>query len=106
MLSRRLVSSGINYESSFEAEILANSEHCQIWGYDFTVEAFGPQIPRTYLSRTHFFPYGLGGADAHGPEDNPKMYTLDSLMRMNGECELLPLQSVFPESPVNRPHTH
>jgi hypothetical protein len=75
---------GINYESSFEAEILGNTQECQIWGYDFTVNSFGPQISNTQASRTHFHPYGLAGKDSHGPEDSPKMYTLESLMKMNG----------------------
>jgi len=83
-----IYSVGINHESSFEAEILADTEHCQIWGYDFTVKSFGPQIPKSYLSRTHFHRYGLAGADAHGPEDVTKMYTLDSLMKMNGHTHI------------------
>lgn len=76
---------GINYESSFEMEILDNTEHCQIWGYDFSVTAFGPEIPRSLLHRTHFKAFGLSGEDKHDPEDNPPMYTLESLMKMNGK---------------------
>ncbi|KAJ7058195.1 methyltransferase domain-containing protein [Mycena amicta] len=79
---------GINYESSFEAELLNNTEHCQIWGYDFTVNAFGPQIPPSAASRTHFHPFGLAGKDNHGPEASPKMYTLESLMKMNGHTHI------------------
>ncbi|KAF7300284.1 hypothetical protein MKEN_01352500 [Mycena kentingensis (nom. inval.)] len=79
---------GINYESSFEAELLEQTEHCEIWGYDFTVNSFGPQIPTKHASRTHFSPYGLAGKDSHGPDDNPKMYTLDSLMKMNGHTHI------------------
>ena len=75
---------GINWDSTFEAEILERTRHCQIWGYDFSVKAFGPQIPEKHLSRTHFFPHGLAGVNQHGPDDSPKMYTLDTLMRMNG----------------------
>ncbi|KAK7455844.1 hypothetical protein VKT23_010881 [Stygiomarasmius scandens] len=83
---------GINHESSFEAELLANTEHCQVWGYDFSVDSFGPQISRSLAPRTHFFPYGLAGQDhipgAHAsPEDHP-MYTLQSLMRMNGHTHI------------------
>ena len=76
---------GINYESSFEMEILDNTENCQIWGYDFSVTAFGPEIPRSLLHRTHFKAFGLSGEDKHDPEDNPPMYTLESLMKMNGK---------------------
>jgi len=79
------VNPGIIYESSFEAEILANTPHCQIWGYDFTVKSFGPQIPKSMAPRTHFHAFGLAGSDKHDPQDTPPMYTLDSLMKMNGE---------------------
>lgn len=79
---------GINYESSFEAEILANTRNCKIWGYDFTVRSFGPQIPRSMASRTNFHAFGLGGEDKHGPQDTPPMYTLDSLMKMNGHTHI------------------
>lgn len=79
-----LLGLGINYESSFEAEILRNTRHCQIWGYDFSVKSFGPEIPSGSSHRTHFKAYGLGGEDKHGPEDNPPMYTLETLMKMNG----------------------
>ncbi|KAJ6593776.1 methyltransferase domain-containing protein [Mycena capillaripes] len=79
---------GINYESSFEAEILSNTQECQIWGYDFTVNSFGPQISSTQASRTHFNRYGLAGKDSHGSEDSPKMYTLESLMKLNGHTHI------------------
>ncbi|TCD68574.1 hypothetical protein EIP91_010499 [Steccherinum ochraceum] len=79
-----IYSFGINGESSFEAEILERTNHCQIWGYDFSVRSFGPQIPTLSSFRTHFKAYGLAGGDSHGPNDNPKMYTLQSLMDLNG----------------------
>ncbi|KXN83207.1 hypothetical protein AN958_01721 [Leucoagaricus sp. SymC.cos] len=75
---------GINYESSFEAEILRNTNYCEIWGYDYSVKSFGPEIPKESLHRAHFKAYGLSGEDKHGPEDDPPMYTLDTLMKMNG----------------------
>ena len=78
---------GINYESSFEAEILKNTKHCQIWGYDFSVKSFGPEIPANLQARTHFKAYALGGEDNHGPEDDPPMYTLETLMKMNGTSQ-------------------
>ncbi|KAL0062204.1 hypothetical protein AAF712_010965 [Marasmius tenuissimus] len=74
---------GINYESSFEAEILRNTQHCQIWGYDFSVKSFGPEIPRNKRQRTHFYPYKLGGSDQEAVGGEPPMYTLGSLMRLN-----------------------
>ena len=76
---------GINLESSFEAEILSNTKYCEIWGYDFSVAKFGPEISESLLNRTHFYPFGLSGSDNHGPEDKPPMYTLESLMKMNGK---------------------
>ena len=82
---------GINYESSFEAEILSNTENCEVWGYDFSVTKFGPEIPTSLLHRTHFKAFGLSGSDKHGPEDKPPMYTLESLMKMNGKRIFLPL---------------
>ncbi|THH18079.1 hypothetical protein EUX98_g9015 [Antrodiella citrinella] len=74
---------GINGESSFEAEIFERTKYCQIWGYDFSVRSFGPELP-TYSSRTHFKAWGLSGSNSHGPKDTPKMYTLQSLMDLNG----------------------
>ncbi|KAF5339969.1 hypothetical protein D9611_012433 [Ephemerocybe angulata] len=79
---------GINLESSFEAEILKYTKHCQIWGYDFSVKSFGPEIPSNQLHRTHFHAYGLGGEDKHGPNDSPPMYTLETLMRENGHTHI------------------
>jgi hypothetical protein len=73
---------GINLESSFEAEILANTNHCQVWGYDFSVKSFGPEIPFNRAHRTHFSAVGLAGSDK--PHDDPPMFTLESLMRKNG----------------------
>ncbi|KAF9039870.1 methyltransferase domain-containing protein [Panaeolus papilionaceus] len=75
---------GINKESSFEYEILQGTSHCQIWGYDFSVDSFGPEIPTRLSHRTHFSAYGLSGADKHSPGDNPPMWTLESLMARNG----------------------
>ncbi|KAH8831857.1 methyltransferase domain-containing protein [Flagelloscypha sp. PMI_526] len=74
---------GINHESSFEAEILKSTRHCEIWGYDYTVKSFGPEIDTSLTPRTHFHPYTLGGWDGTGPDDS-KMYTLESLMQQNG----------------------
>ena len=75
---------GINYESSFEAEILENTKHCEVWGYDFSVKSFGPEILKSLGHRTHFKAFGLSGADKHGPDDTPPMYTLETLMKLNG----------------------
>jgi len=79
---------GINYESSFENEILSNTEHCEVWGYDFSVTAFGPEIPKSLLHRTHFHAFGLSGSDKHDSGDKPPMYTLESLMKLNGHTHI------------------
>jgi len=81
-----IYSFGINGESSFEAALLERAPGCEVWGYDFSVNSFGPEIEKTsrLKKRSHFFPWALGGRNAHGPEDDPKIYTLDTLMRMNG----------------------
>jgi len=82
-----IYSFGINHESSFEAEVLANTKHCQIWGYDFSVNSFGPEISSLSL-RTHFHAYRLGGEDKNDPNDNEPTYTLESLMKMNGHTHI------------------
>lgn len=50
------------------------------------VNGFGKQIARADRHRVHFAKYGLGAKDAHGRGDDPKMWTLKSLMKANGEC--------------------
>ncbi|TDL19829.1 hypothetical protein BD410DRAFT_899974 [Rickenella mellea] len=75
---------GISHESSFEAEILSRTKGCKIYGYDFTVDGFGPEITSGVKDRTHFEKWGVAGVDAHGKNDETKMYTLLSLMALNG----------------------
>jgi len=81
-----IYSFGINGESSFEAALLERAPGCEVWGYDFTVTSFGPEIEKTprLKERAHFFPWALGGRNAHGSEDSTKYYTLDALMQLNG----------------------
>ncbi|KJA26572.1 hypothetical protein HYPSUDRAFT_63847 [Hypholoma sublateritium FD-334 SS-4] len=79
---------GINLESSFEAEILAGTAHCAVYGYDFSVKSFGPEIPPAQVHRTHFHAVGLAGEDKGGEGDDPKMYTLETLMRQNGHAHI------------------
>jgi len=76
-----IYSFGINYESSFEAGMLKRSG-CSVWGYDFSVESFGPEITSDIKDRSHFFKFGLAGEDNHN--GNPPMYTLESLLKQNG----------------------
>ncbi|KAJ7465245.1 methyltransferase domain-containing protein [Mycena latifolia] len=77
---------GINSDSSFEADILKRAPGCEVFGYDYSVHSFGPEITADpkLAPRAHFFPYALGPNDAHAPTDDPPMYTLQSLMRENG----------------------
>ncbi|KAI0032696.1 methyltransferase domain-containing protein [Vararia minispora EC-137] len=77
---------GISTDSSFEADLMTRAPGCEVWGYDFSVDGFGPQIPKDsdLARRAYFHKWGLSGKDAHGPGDNPPMYTLRTLLEMNG----------------------
>ncbi|EMD33741.1 hypothetical protein CERSUDRAFT_67883 [Gelatoporia subvermispora B] len=81
-----IYSFGINGESSFEAELLQRAPGCQVWGYDFSVKSFGPEIERntSLRERAHFYPWALGPSNNHGPGSNPPVYTLPTLMDING----------------------
>ncbi|KAF2679121.1 hypothetical protein K458DRAFT_480527 [Lentithecium fluviatile CBS 122367] len=72
---------GINEESSFEAELLERVPAARIWGYDFSVNGWGPQIPPVHRSRTFFGKLGIGKADE--PSKSPPFWTLQSLMAQN-----------------------
>jgi len=76
---------GISGDSTFEAELLQNTEHCKIWGYDFSVKGFTDDIPQSERSRTNFHAYGLAGKDVPVTQNSPAMYSLKTLMDMNGE---------------------
>ncbi|KAF1828694.1 hypothetical protein BDW02DRAFT_584292 [Decorospora gaudefroyi] len=76
-----IYSFGINAESSFEAEMLERVPSARIWGYDFSVNAWGPQIAQQYRHRTFFKKVGLGKEDKH--ESEPPFWTLPSLMKSN-----------------------
>jgi len=80
---------GLDWASSWEAELLSRTQHCEIWGYDASgAEKFGWQITGDLRYRTHFAQFQLGPKDSHGPDDSPKIYTLDTLMRMNGHSHI------------------
>lgn len=76
-----IYSFGINGESSFEAEMLSRIPSAQMFGYDFSVDAFGPQIPAAHRPRTKFGKVGLGSKDE--PSKAPPFYTLSTLMAQN-----------------------
>ncbi|KAI0301032.1 methyltransferase domain-containing protein [Multifurca ochricompacta] len=80
-----IYSFGINGESSFESTLLKRAPGCEAWGYDYSVNNWGPEIndDPELKKRAHFKPWALGGTDNHNENDNPKYWTLDSLMNLN-----------------------
>lgn len=76
-----IYSFGINGESSFEAEMLERVPSARIWGYDFSVDGWGKQIPATERHRTFFKKVGLGKDDEH--DASPAFWTLPTLMKEN-----------------------
>ncbi|KAF8843056.1 hypothetical protein BDN67DRAFT_964951 [Paxillus ammoniavirescens] len=81
-----MYSFGINGESSFEADVMRAAPGCEVYGYDFSVNSFGPEIEQDpdLKRRAHFFAFALGPKDAYSLTDDPKMYTLRTLMERNG----------------------
>ncbi|CCL98198.1 uncharacterized protein FIBRA_00192 [Fibroporia radiculosa] len=81
-----IYSFGVNNESSFEAELLRRAPGCQVWGYDFSVPSFGPEITAVpaLRDRSHFHAWALGEVDNHGPGVYPPTYSLSTLMALNG----------------------
>ena len=75
---------GVSYDSSYEAGLLTRAPHCEIWGYDFSVSSFAPEIHNNpvFTSKTHFFPYKVGPRDNH--QLDPPEYTIAELMKKNG----------------------
>lgn len=78
-----IYSFGIQAESSFEEELLKNTEGCEIWGYDFSVSKFGPQLHMEEANgRAHFTQAGIAGTtDA---TKVPPFYSIQDLMERNG----------------------
>lgn len=78
----------MDWESAWEAGVLESTDQCEIWGYDHTMKGFGRQVSHSSFSqkhRTHFQRYvQLGPEDKHGRDDDPKLYTLETVMRTNG----------------------
>ena len=53
--------SGINGESSFEAELLEKAPGCQVWGYDFSVSGVSfPSQPPEFLIQQRCSPFTVG----------------------------------------------
>lgn len=72
---------GVQNESSFEQEMLERT-NCKIWGYDFSVEAFGPALVEPYRSRTQFLQAGIAGTTDKVRE--PPFFNIQDLMERNG----------------------
>ncbi|KAJ7088553.1 methyltransferase domain-containing protein [Mycena crocata] len=77
-------SMGVERQSSFEQAILWESEHCEVYGFDFSVAEWGPELraDTAVNSRAHFFPWKIGGADNHTA--TPKQYSLRGIMQELG----------------------
>ncbi|KAF9731712.1 hypothetical protein PMIN03_012364 [Paraphaeosphaeria minitans] len=76
-----IYSFGINGESSFEADMFERIPSARIWGYDFTVNAWGKQIASKYNDRAFFKKVGIGKTDE--PAKSPPFFTLQTLMAQN-----------------------
>ncbi|KAG9232587.1 methyltransferase domain-containing protein [Amylocarpus encephaloides] len=76
-----LYSFGVQNESTFEQEMLERT-NCEIWGYDFSVEGWGPQIQPDVRSRTHFMKAAIS-SDTDINSD-PPAYSIQDLMSQNG----------------------
>ncbi|KAN0138450.1 Methyltransferase domain containing protein [Lactarius tabidus] len=81
-----IYSFGINGESSFELTLLQRAPGCEVWGYDYSINSWGPEITNDpeLRDRANFKPYTLGGTKNHNDNHKPKFWTLDSLMDLNG----------------------
>ncbi|KAH7338569.1 methyltransferase domain-containing protein [Rhizoctonia solani] len=76
-------SAGISTDSSFEAAILRRT-HCEVLGFDYSVDKFGPEIEdvSSLRARATFYKYAISGKDEH--QANPPRWTLRSLMERHG----------------------
>ena len=78
-----IYSFGINDESSFEEDLMKQTPNCRIWGYDPTVDDFGPELRKhKSLNRAHFLKAGL--SDKTDTKVSPAFYSIHDLMRING----------------------
>ncbi|GAM91203.1 hypothetical protein ANO11243_092500 [Dothideomycetidae sp. 11243] len=78
-----IYSLGISVESSFEAELLHRLPSCKVWGYDFSVAEFGPQLDVTNDSgRAHFICAGIAGKTDESRQ--PPYLSIQDAMAKNG----------------------
>ncbi|KAI0753831.1 methyltransferase domain-containing protein [Fomes fomentarius] len=84
-----IYSFGMDSSYSFEATLLESTHFCQVWIYDSTKgEDAQNHIPRSLRHRAHFAKLALGSGDRHSPGDDPKVWTLRSLMAENGHSHI------------------
>ncbi|TBU51741.1 methyltransferase domain-containing protein [Dichomitus squalens] len=84
-----IYSFGIDSTYLFEATLLQSTRFCQVWIYDSTKGAGAEgHIPRALRHRAHFGKLALGASDRHGAGDEPKTWTLKSLMAENGHSHI------------------
>ncbi|KAJ7868906.1 methyltransferase domain-containing protein [Mycena leptocephala] len=79
-----IYSMGVERQSSFEQEVLRQSPDCQVYGFDYSVSQWGPELlaDTEVNGRAHFFPYKIGAVDNH--DVTPKEYSLQGIMRELG----------------------
>ncbi|KAH9048309.1 hypothetical protein EDB84DRAFT_1457282, partial [Lactarius hengduanensis] len=77
------------------AALLERAPGCEVWGYDLTCAQFGPEIENipSLKDTCALLPVDARHRNAHGPEDSPKYYTLDALMKLNGHTFIDPVSS-------------
>ncbi|KAI0632581.1 methyltransferase domain-containing protein [Trametes polyzona] len=84
-----IYSFGVDSSYSFERTLLQTTRYCEVWIYDSTKgEHAKSQIPHSLRHRAHFAKIALGASDRHGPGDDPKTWTLKSLMTENGHSHI------------------
>lgn len=74
---------GIQYESTFEEQLIERTPNCLIWGYDYSVDKFGPALKAHEAKNRAFFTQaGIAGKTDLVSE--PQMYSIQDLMAING----------------------
>ncbi|KAJ7717586.1 methyltransferase domain-containing protein [Mycena metata] len=79
-----IYSMGVERQSSFEQAVLHQAEHCHVYGFDFSVSKWGPELlaDTAVNDRAHFFPYKIGATDDH--HASPKQYSFRGIMKELG----------------------
>ncbi|RFU32158.1 hypothetical protein B7463_g4147, partial [Scytalidium lignicola] len=87
---------GVQNESSFEQELLTRT-NCRVWGYDYSVNDFGPVLDESNRQRTSFMQAGIAGQSS--PNSVPPFFSIMDIMAMNGHdyIDLLKIDIEFAE---------